>query len=114
MCLSDFGVLSGYRFMWLLVMFDLPVVLDHERKAATRFRNVLLDNGFQMANYSVYLRNVSSLAQSDRVASLISSKVPDSGIVSILRFTDKQYEQMMTFHGKSRKSNENPEMFLLF
>ena len=32
--------------MWLVVMFDLPVVEKTERKAATEFRNNLLDQGF--------------------------------------------------------------------
>lgn len=31
--------------MWMIVMFDLPVVLKAERKAATDFRNALLDMG---------------------------------------------------------------------
>ena len=32
--------------MWLIVMFDLPVIEREERKSATRFRNDLLDMGF--------------------------------------------------------------------
>ena len=35
--------ISGYRVMWMLVMFDLPVVEKEERKAATAFRNYLLE-----------------------------------------------------------------------
>lgn len=30
--------LSAYRFMWLLVMFDLPVGTKAERRAATKSR----------------------------------------------------------------------------
>jgi CRISPR-associated protein Cas2 len=41
--------LSGYRFMWILVMFDLPVGTKPERRAATRFRNYLLDEGYEMS-----------------------------------------------------------------
>ena len=36
-------MLSGYRLMWVVVMFDLPVIEREERKAATTFRNDLLD-----------------------------------------------------------------------
>ena len=39
-------MLSGYRLMWMIVMFDLPVVEKAERKAATEFRNALLDLGW--------------------------------------------------------------------
>ena len=49
-------MLSGYRLMWLVVMFDLPVIEREERKAATAFRNDLLDMGFEMSQFSVYVR----------------------------------------------------------
>lgn len=42
--------------MWMVVMFDLPVVEKAERKAATEFRNALLDMGFEMSQFSVYMR----------------------------------------------------------
>ena len=48
--------LSGYRLLWLQVLFDLPVTTQKTRKAATRFRHFLLDQGFEMAQYSVYQR----------------------------------------------------------
>ena len=38
-------ILSGYRIMWILVMFDLPTDTKPQRKAATDFRNFLLDEG---------------------------------------------------------------------
>ena len=34
--------------MWVWVLFDLPVLTSAERKRATRFRNDLLDLGFEM------------------------------------------------------------------
>ena len=46
-------MLSGYRLMWVVVMFDLPVIEKAERKAATAFRNSLLDMGFAMSQFSV-------------------------------------------------------------
>ena len=46
-------------------MFDLPVVEKVERKAATYFRNALLDMGFEMSQFSVYMRFCSSQGQVD-------------------------------------------------
>ena len=46
---------------WLMAMFDLPVILDEERKEAARFRKALLDDGFIMIQYSVYSRPCVSL-----------------------------------------------------
>ena len=42
--------------MWMMVMFDLPVGTKIERRKATQFRNVLLDKGFEMSQFSVYFR----------------------------------------------------------
>ena len=44
--------------MWVVVMFDLPVVEKVEQKAATEFRNGLLDVGFAMSQFSVSVRFV--------------------------------------------------------
>ena len=58
-------MLSGYRLMWIIVMFDLPVVEKTECKAAIDFRNTLLDMGFEMSQFSVYMRFCSSQSQID-------------------------------------------------
>jgi CRISPR-associated endonuclease Cas2 len=61
-------MLAGYRLMWMVVMFDLPVVEKAERKAATGFRNALLDMGFEMSQFSVYMRFCTSPAQVTPIA----------------------------------------------
>lgn len=50
------AALTGYRLMWVMVIFDLPVGTKTERRAATRFRHFLLDQGFMMSQFSVYMR----------------------------------------------------------
>ena len=40
----------------MIVFFDLPVVTARERKAATKFRNFLLKDGYHMIQFSVYSR----------------------------------------------------------
>lgn len=42
--------------MRMLVFFDLPVKTREQRRAATRFRNFLLGDGYYMVQYSVYTR----------------------------------------------------------
>ena len=37
-------------------MFDIPVRTRKEMRKATRFRNVLLDEGFVMKQFSVYIK----------------------------------------------------------
>ena len=83
------AALSGYRIMWLFVLFDLPVGTKKERKAATKFRLSLLDMGFEMSQFSVYLKFCAGKEQGDALAGrsrrrcrprvrFISSKSPTS------------------------------------
>lgn len=101
--------------MWMVVMFDLPVVEKAERKAATDFRNTLLDMGFDMSQFSVYMRFCTSAAQVDTYCKRVESALPEGGRVNILQFTDKQYERIVSFHGKAKQpANKTPDQFDLF
>ena len=108
-------MLSGYRFMWVVVMFDLPVVEKAERKAATEFRNKLLDMGFEMSQFSVYMRFCSSQSQVDTYCAQVEKNLPVGGKVNILQFTDKQYERIITYRGKAKQpSRKSPDQYDLF
>lgn len=101
--------------MWVTVMFDLPVVEKKERKAATDFRNTLLDLGFEMAQFSVYMRFCTSQAQIDTYCRRVEEALPEGGKVNILIFTDKQYERIISFHGQSKQpAKKSPDQFNLF
>lgn len=101
--------------MWMLVMFDLPVVESDERKAATAFRNCLLDEGFEMAQFSVYLRFCSGPEQVETLTKRVRGMLPSGGKVDILTFTDKQYENIMSFtSGSPGPRRKNPDQFNLF
>lgn len=101
--------------MWIIVMFDLPVVEKAERKAATTFRNNLLDMGFEMSQFSVYMRFCTSQSQIDTYCTQVERSLPLGGKVNILQFTDKQYERIITFRGKAKQtSRKSPDQFDLF
>jgi len=109
------AALSGYRIMWLCVFFDLPVGTPKQRKAATRFRLTLLDLGFEMTQYSVYLRFCGGKEQAESYQRKIEQAMPAAGKVHILAITDKQYENIRTYRGRNREQNpKNPEQFALF
>ena len=96
-------------------MFDLPVQTRGERRAATKFREFLLEQGFEMCQYSVYLRFVASKEQADVYTKRISFAVPPTGSVQVLMFTDKQYERIVSFQGGKREApKKNPEEYQLF
>ncbi len=97
---------SGYRFMWMLVMFDLPVLTKRQRKRATKFRTDLLDLGFEMAQLSVYMKFCGGRDAADALAARVERRVPVQGRVSVLVFTDKQYGRMRVFSSGSRESRK--------
>jgi CRISPR-associated protein Cas2 len=83
--------------VWSMVMFDLPVKSKPQRSAATQFRNLLLDQGYQMAQYSVYVRfspNQHTLLPTVR---RIKANVPDGGEVRVLTVTDHQWSTALRF-----------------
>lgn len=113
--MSAYLALSGYRVMWIWALFDLPVVLAEERRRATRFRNDLLDLGFEMVQFSVYARWCGSKERADAVASQVGLMVPPGGKVDILFFTDKQYAQIQSFRGRSQAAKPGkPEQLTMF
>ncbi len=99
--------LSGYRIMWVVTLFDLPVVTKRERREATDFRKFLLKQGFQMAQLSVYMKYCRDKTQADLLAIRITQAVPDGGKLDILMLTDKQYENVITLYGRKKIKREN-------
>jgi CRISPR-associated protein Cas2 len=109
------SLIHRYRSMWVQVLFDLPVVRKVDRIAATQFRNNLLDLGFSMLQFSVYLKFCPTKDQVDTITKKIELSLPEYGKVHIICFTDKQYETVVTFKGRSKKkSAKNPDQFTLF
>lgn len=93
--------LNAYRIMWLFVFFDLPTETKKNRRDAQQFRKKLLNNGFTMMQFSVYMRHCPSSEAADAHEKRVKYILPPYGKVSILRITDKQYGNIMNFWGKA-------------
>lgn len=101
--------------MWLYVMFDLPVGTKPERKAASGFRQFLLDEGFEMAQFSVYLRFAESKEAAEVFIARIRAALPKKGKVHIVTLTDRQYGNARIFTGtKQERRPRNPDQLALF
>lgn len=107
--------LDEYRIMWVLVLFDLPTDTKIDRKNYTRFRKSLLQDGFDMFQFSIYLRHCMSRENSDVHIKRVKSVLPPKGHVGILRITDKQFGEIEIFYGKKKEETKAPpqqlEMF---
>lgn len=111
--------ISGMKVMWLMAMFDLPVVKPMQRKYASRFRKHLLSKGFTMLQYSVYAKFCSSRDSAKSVLNHIQLSLPPEGEVRVCMVTDKQFGDMHTFCGQNLVKDEDkkevkPEQLMLF
>lgn len=107
--------LSGYRLMWILVMFDLPTDTKPQRKAAGAFRNFLLDEGFERSQFSIYARFINGKEAFETRIRRIERALPDEGDVQILSMTDRQYRDIVHFSDQGRKAaRKNPSQLVLF
>jgi len=107
--------LNAYHIMWLFVFFDLPTNTKKERKAAARFRKDLVQDGFTMMQYSVYVRHCASKESGEVHVKRIKACIPEKGQVSILRITDKQYGDILNFWGvKEKILPEGPKQLEIF
>ena len=95
--------LSGWRVMWLIVCFDLPTLTPGEKKEYVRFRKALLDDGFDMMQYSVYMRCCPSEENAAVHSGRVRGALPPDGKVNIVRITDRQFGRIEVYLGKKRK-----------
>jgi CRISPR-associated protein Cas2 len=80
--------------MWVMTLFDLPVLTPDERRRATQFREFLLDQGFCMMQLSCYIKYTAGKEQAEAVTARIETATPPGGKVDVLYFTDRQYESI--------------------
>ena len=92
------------RFVWLFVLFDLPVGTKLERRDATRFRNFLKDDGFMMLQYSVYARVCRGEDGAMKHIARMTRNLPGRGSIRALQVTDRQYSRMRLLLGEATKT----------
>ena len=103
----DTDRLSQYRIMWVLVLFDLPTETKKEVKAAARFRKDIIQDGFTMFQFSIYIRHCASRENAEVHIKRVKSRLPEKGHVGIFCITDKQFGEIELFYG--RKLSERPD-----
>lgn len=105
----------SYRFMRAMVIFDLPVVTKKERKLATSFRKFLLDDGFEMLQYSVYTRLCADRDNAATHLERVKKAAPDDGSIRMLMLTENQFVNMCVVAGeKSAQERKNQPQQLAF
>lgn len=84
----------SYRYMRVLVFFDLPVLTEANRRDYRIFRKYLIKAGFMMIQESVYCKLAQNGSVADAMVENIKKNKPSEGLVQVLRVTEKQYNKM--------------------
>ncbi len=103
---------SEYQIMWIFVFFDLPTETKKQKKIYGQFRKNLLKDGFNMFQFSIYLRHCPSRENADVHIKRVKKWIPEYGSVGILSVTDKQFAQMEIFRGCELQPHERPNQQL--
>ena len=93
--------------MRLILMFDLPMTDKEEVKIYTRFRKELINNGFVMLQYSVYVRCYPNKTSAIQGMNKIKRIVPNKGAVRAMIITEAQYQSMAILVGGKSFQDDN-------
>lgn len=83
----------SYRFMRIIVFFDLPTVTGEDKRNYRKFRKGLMNNGFYMLQESVYCRMVVNQSAEYNIREAVKRIKPPEGFVMMLSVTEKQFNK---------------------
>lgn len=106
--MASFAHLNIYRVMWVLVFYDLPTETKEERRTAAKFRKNIIEDGFAMFQFSIYVRHCASMDNAQVHIKRVMSMTPPKGHIGVLCITDKQFGDIKIFHGKKYTSPPQP------
>lgn len=104
------------RFMRLLLFFDLPMVSKAEKRAYVQFRRFLLDDGYDMIQWSVYGRLLNGSDAHIKHLKRLAEHLPPAGSVRCMTVTEKQFAGIQLLVGKPafQEKNVTAAQLLLF
>ncbi|WP_305153256.1 CRISPR-associated endonuclease Cas2 [uncultured Dubosiella sp.] len=90
----------SYRYMRVMVMYDLPAVTAKEKKIHHDFQKLLVQSGFLMMQESIYCKLAQNQQAADAIIKQLKKQLPDKGLVQVLTITEKQFAKIEYLVGK--------------
>ena len=84
----------SYRFMRVIVFFDLPVLTNEDKRQYRKFRKFLIKKGFVMMQESVYSKIALNGTAAQGIEQTVKKNKPAKGLVQMLTVTEKQFSKM--------------------
>lgn len=95
--------LNRYKLMWIFCCFDLPTKEKSAQKQAGKFRKALLEDGFTMFQYSIYIRCCNSRDAIKTHIKRVEKLIPPKGKISFFFITDKQFSETINIWSKVKE-----------
>ena len=84
----------SYRYMRVIVMFDLPTITASDCREYRKFRKFLIKSGFIMMQESVYSKLVLNANAAEAITANVRRNKPPAGIIQLLTVTEKQFSNI--------------------
>ena len=94
----------SFRYMRLVVFFDLPNATSAQRREYRRFRKFLTRSGFVMMQESVYSKIVLNATAAAAVRENVRKNKTSDGLIEMLLVTEKQFERMEIVVGEAQST----------
>lgn len=91
----------SYRYMRVIVMFDLPMKSSSDIREYNQFRKYLVKAGFLMMQESVYCKLALNVTVAEMVISGVRKNCPEHGLVQAFSMTEKQFSKIEFITGNS-------------
>ncbi len=88
------------EFMRILLMYDLPSISSFDHHQYSKFHRFIVKNGYDMINFSVYVKVTKSLFEANKQITYLKKNLPNQGNIRVLTLTNKQYENMLILQGE--------------
>lgn len=103
----------SYRYMRMLVFFDLPTLTYIDQKEYRLFRKFLINDGFIMMQESVYCKLALNNSIMKAEMKRLRDNKPKSGDVEVLIITEKQFASIEYLCGSKQKLKEDSDERLI-
>lgn len=92
----------GFRYMRLLLFFDLPSVTTLDKKIYRKYVKSLTSEGFYRLQESVFVKLSINQQYAESTITKVKSFSPKDGNIMILAITEKQFSSLRIITGESK------------
>lgn len=95
--------INYYKQMRLILIYDLPIQEDEDRRIYQRFNKNIKRLGFNMLQFSVYTKVLQNDTSYNQNVIRLNKIIPKKGNIIIFKLTEKQFQNMQYLTGTQNR-----------